>query len=53
MNTWHDKASEQIQQDHDNGLISDKEYYQQMKDLDAEYREYVQEETERFRDSFY
>lgn len=53
MNNWHDKASEQIQQDHTDGLISDKEYYQQMRDLDAEYQEYVQEETDRFRHSFY
>lgn len=47
MNNWHDKASEQIQQDHDNGLISDKEYFQQMRDLDAEYREYAQEEADK------
>lgn len=53
MNTWYDKASEQIQNDHEDGLISDKEYFQQMRDLDLEYQEYVQEETDRFRDSFY
>lgn len=53
MNTWYDKASEQIQNDHEDGLISDKEYFQQMRDLDLEYQEYVQEETDRFRNSFY
>lgn len=34
MSSWYDKASEQVQQDHTDGLISDKEYYQQMRDLD-------------------
>lgn len=53
MNNWYDKASEQIQQDHDDGLIDNREYFQQMRDLDAEYQEYVQEEIDRFRDSFY
>lgn len=53
MNTWHDKASEQIQQDHTDGLISDKEYYQQMCDLDAEYREYAQQETDQYYESFF
>ncbi len=53
MNTWYDKVSEQIQQDHTDGLISDKEYYQQMRDLDAEYREYAQEEADKCYDSFF
>jgi len=53
MNSWYDKASEQIQQDRTDGLISDKEYYQQMRDLDAEYQEYVQQEVDSYRDSFY
>lgn len=53
ISTWHDKASEQIQQDHTDGLISDKEYYQQMRDLDAEYREYVEQEVDGYRESFY
>lgn len=53
MNNWHDKASEQIQQDREDGLISDKEYFQQMRDLDAEYQEYVQQEVDSYRDSFY
>ena len=50
---WYDKASEQIQQDHTDGLISDSEYYQQIRDLDAEYQEYVQQEVDSYRDSFY
>ena len=53
MNTWYEKTSEQIQQDHTDGLISDKEYYQQMRDLDQEYREYAQEESDKYYDSFF
>lgn len=53
MNNWHNKASEQIQQDHEDGLISDKEYFQQMHDLDQEYREYAQEEADQYYESFF
>lgn len=53
MNNWYDKASEQIQQDHEDGLIDNKEYFQQMRYLGAEYQEYVQQEVDSYRDSFY
>lgn len=53
MNNWYDKASEQIQKDHEDGLIDDKEYYRQMRDLDAEYQEYVDQECHNYRESFY
>lgn len=53
MNNWYDKASEQIQQDHSDSLISDKEYHQQMCDLDAEYREYAQQEADQYYEGFF
>lgn len=53
MNSWYDKASEQIQQDHSDGLISDKEYFQQMRELDQEYKEYVEQEVDNYRESFW
>ena len=53
IDTWYDKASEQIQQDHTDGLISDKEYYQQMRDLDAEYQQYAQQEADQYYESFF
>lgn len=53
MNSWYDKASKQIEQDHTDGVISDEEYWWQMRDLNLEYEEYVEQEVKTYRDNFY
>lgn len=51
MNSWYDKAQEEIQKDHDDGLMTDTEYRNAMRDLDREFRDYAQEEADHYFDS--
>jgi len=51
MSNWYDRAAEEIQKDHDDGLITDREYQTSMRELDQEYRAYAQEEADQYFDS--
>lgn len=53
MLDWYEKAQEQICQDYDEGLMSNKEYFQAMRELDQEYDDYAREEAENLYNSFY
>lgn len=53
MESWYEKAQEQICDDHTNGLLDDKQYREAMRDLDREYDQYAREAAENTYNSFY
>jgi len=46
MTHWYDKAEDRLEKELENGEITDKEYKQQMRDLNAELRGQAEEEAE-------
>lgn len=57
MKTWcghsSHKAEEELQQDHESGLLTDKEYRQAMRELHQEYDECAREDAQGTYDSWY
>lgn len=50
---WYDKVAAQIEQDHTDGLIDDKEYHRQIRELSSEYEQEAQLAAEETYNSFY
>lgn len=50
---WYDKAQQELDEDHENGLLTDKEYMQAMSDLAKEYRQAAHDAAQETFDSFY
>ncbi len=46
MSDWYYKAINEIEQEHEDGLLTDKEFRQAMRDLDAEYDETIERERD-------
>lgn len=53
MRSWYELAEQQICEDHDNGLMSDKEYRQAMRELCQEYDEAARQDAEDTYNSWY
>ena len=53
MLSWFEVAEEQIEQDHDNGLINDRQYREQLRDLYAEYEQEAQLAAKQAYDNYY
>ena len=53
IQTWFERAEIEIQEEHESGNISDKEYRQAMRDLQQEYDDYAREDAEALYNSYY
>lgn len=53
MKTWYEKACEQLDQDHTDGLIDDKEYQVEMRNLEREYEQCAREDAEALYNSYW
>lgn len=53
MQDWHEKAQMELEQAHENGELSDKEYQLAFQDLNHEYDEYAREAAEETYNSYY
>lgn len=50
---WFDRAQQQLDEDHENGLMTDKEYQQANRELAQEYREAAMQAAEDTFNSYY
>lgn len=53
MKLWFERATEEIEQEHEDGNMSDKECSQAMKDLQQEYDDYAREDAQNCYDGWY
>lgn len=53
MRSWYDQSAQSIDDDLENGLITAKEYSQQMRELNQEYDQEAREASDKAYDDFY
>ena len=49
---WYDRAVEEIEQQHADGLLTNEQYHSEMRELNAELRQAADDEAERARDNY-
>lgn len=53
MTTWYERAAQQIDDEHQQGITDTKEYHRQMRDLNQEYEDEARQAAKDKYDEFY